>query len=137
MTYTKRILMVAGAGALALASSFLPPAPVTACSRIVYANPAGIAITGRNMDWHEDLRTNLWVFPRGMKRDGVVKENALAWTSKYGSLTAGAYDIGTVDGINEKGLTANVLFLRETDYGKRDASPAGAVSVAVDAILSR
>jgi penicillin V acylase-like amidase (Ntn superfamily) len=37
--------------------------------------------------------------------------------SKYGSLITSGYDVGTADGINEKGLVANVLYLAESDYG--------------------
>lgn len=43
---------------------------------------------------------------------------AIAWTSKYGSVTTAAWDIGTVDRLNEKGLSANALYLAESDYGQ-------------------
>jgi len=41
---------------------------------------------------------------RGMKRDGRGGKNRFAWESKYGSLIVSAYDIGTAEGMNEKGL---------------------------------
>src|SRR5207253_2570709 len=34
------------------------------------------------------------------------------------SLAVSGYNAGTADGINEKGLVANVLYLAESDYGK-------------------
>ena len=37
--------------------------------------------------------------------------------AKYGSLAVSGYDAGTADGINERGLVANVLYLAESDYG--------------------
>ncbi len=76
--------------------------------------------TGRTMDWREDPQTNLYIFPRGIERRGAMTDNTLFWTSKYGSLSAAGYDIGICDGMNEKGLVANLLFLPETVYSKTD-----------------
>jgi len=70
------------------------------------------------MDWAEDTKTNLWVFARGMTRDGATGPNSLRWTSTYGSVVCSFYECASVDGINEKGLVANVLYLVESDYGK-------------------
>lgn len=88
-----------------------------ACTRSLYVGDDGTAITGRNMDWTEDMRSNLWIFPAGMKRDGASGPNSIAWTSKYGSVTVSGYEVGTADGMNEKGLVANLLYLAESDYG--------------------
>ena len=63
------------------------------------------------MDWREDTQTDLWIFPRGMVRSGEPGNNTLKWTSRYGSVIASAYNIATVDGMNEKGLVANLLWL--------------------------
>jgi len=77
------------------------------------------------MDWKEDSRSNLWIFPRGMERNGEVGKNPFKWTSKYGSVITSAYDICSTDGMNEKGLVANLLWLAESEYpqwnGKRPA----------------
>lgn len=71
------------------------------------------------MDWMDpNAQTALWVFPRGMERDGGIGANPIKWTSKYGSISTSFYDIGTADGMNEKGLVANLLYLKETDFGK-------------------
>ncbi len=70
------------------------------------------------MDWGEDMMSNMWVLPRGMKRDGRGGKNTISWESKYGSLIVTAYDIGTADGMNEKGLVVNELALVESNYGK-------------------
>jgi len=64
------------------------------------------------------MASNIWVLPRGMKRDGRGGENTVAWESKYGSLIVSAYDIGTAEGMNEKGLAVNELALVESNYGK-------------------
>ncbi len=101
---------------------FVVPACVEACTRCVYLGPDNTVIVARSMDWAEDPGTNLYVFPRGMKRDGATGANAIKWTSKFGSLICSFYEVGTVDGMNEKGLAANALYLVESDYGKPDGS---------------
>lgn len=68
------------------------------------------------MDWLSDMSTNLWAFPRGIKRNGAAGANSIQWTSKYGSVGAGVWDIGIADGMNERGLVANMLYLSETKY---------------------
>jgi choloylglycine hydrolase len=83
----------------------------------VYQGPDATIITVRSMDWMSDLGTNLWIFPRGMARKGAVGEHGLTWTAKYGSVVASAFEAATVDGMNEKGLVANLLYLAESDYG--------------------
>jgi penicillin V acylase-like amidase (Ntn superfamily) len=98
-----------------LASSL---APAAACTRALYVAKDGTVIAGRSMDWGEDLKSNMWVLPRGMKRDGMGGKNSIAWESKYGSLVVSGYDIGTSEGMNEKGLVVNMLALAESDYGK-------------------
>jgi len=87
-----------------------------ACSRAVYFGKEGQIVTGRTMDWVEDMKSNLWIFPRGMKRDGGVGEGSVKWTSKYGSLVTSVYEAATADGMNEKGLVSNLLYLVESDY---------------------
>ena len=91
-----------------------------ACTRVVYEGPEGMTATGRTMDWKEDLHTNLYVFPRGIERKGADSAATIEWTSKYGSVVAAGYDIGICDGINEKGLVANLLFLPESVYELED-----------------
>lgn len=93
-----------------------------ACTRANYVGNDNTVVTGRTMDWAEDIRTNLWIFPRGLERAGESGPQALKWTSKYGSVIGTAYDVGTVDGMNEKGLVANVLYLAESDYGSPTAN---------------
>lgn len=88
------------------------------CTRVVYKGPDNTVITARSMDWKDEIDANIWIFPRGMKRDGNVGKNSINWTSKYGSVITSAWDIATTDGMNEKGLVANVLWLAESQYPK-------------------
>lgn len=100
----------------ALLSGLVFSAIADACTRIVYLGEGNRTITARSMDWKSDVQTNLWIFPRGIERNGEVGPNSIKWTSKYGSVIASGYDIATTDGLNEKGLMANVLWLVESKY---------------------
>lgn len=92
-------------------------APVaSACTRSVYFGLEGQTVTGRTMDWSEEMHTNLWVFPRGMEREGGAGDGSVTWKSRYGSVVASIYEGGTADGMNEKGLVANLLYLAESEY---------------------
>ncbi|MFC8934704.1 linear amide C-N hydrolase [Rhodococcus sp. NPDC057135] len=95
------------------------------CTRLVYLGPNDTVITARSMDWKVDLGTNLWAFPRGMTRGGCAGPNSIQWTSKYGSVVATAYDMCTTDGVNEAGLSANLLWLVESEYPTYDGSTPG------------
>jgi penicillin V acylase-like amidase (Ntn superfamily) len=90
------------------------------CSRATYLGKDGQIVTGRSMDWLEDMHSNLWVFPRGMARDSGMGDQSVKWTSKYGSVIVTGYDVATVDGMNEQGLVANMLFLVESEFSPLD-----------------
>ncbi len=83
-------------GLLVALSSWLGathPGPVVACTRVLYTAKDGTVITGRSMDWGEDLKSNMWVLPRGMKRDGMGGRSSISWESKYGNLiVSGLFD---------------------------------------------
>ncbi|WSO33094.1 linear amide C-N hydrolase [Comamonas piscis] len=91
-----------------------------ACTRVVYLGANDQVITARSMDWKSDITSNLWVLPRGMERTGQAGPNSLRWTSRYGSVVTSGYDISTTDGVNEAGLSANLLWLVESEYPKFD-----------------
>lgn len=95
------------------------------CTRVVYTGKDGIVATGRSMDWKTDMHSNIWIFPRGMERNGETGSNSLTWTSKYGSVVTSAFEIASTDGMNEKGLVANLLWLPETEYPVRDKNKPG------------
>lgn len=89
-----------------------------ACTRCVYLGPDNTVVVARSLDWEEDPGSEIWVFPRGMNRTGAAGPRSLAWTSRYGSAVVSFYGVATLDGINERGLVANTLYLVESDYGK-------------------
>ena len=72
--------------ALVIIFSVIPQKRVRACTRVVYQGNKDMVITGRTMDWKEDTRSNIWIFPRGMERNGEVGKDPMRWKSKYGSV---------------------------------------------------
>lgn len=98
---------------------------LNACTRVVYQGPDQTILTARSMDWKEDSRSNIWIFPRGMERNGEVGPHSLRWKSTYGSVITSAYDICSTDGMNEAGLVANLLWLAEAGYPEWDGSIPG------------
>jgi choloylglycine hydrolase len=96
------------------------------CSRVLWVAGDGQVFVGRTQDWTEKANSAFRVFPRGMERTGAVSETPHKWTSKYGSLIITGYDLATHEGVNEKGLSAHLLYLAgETDFGKRDPKMEG------------
>src|SRR6202789_4731054 len=53
-----------------------------ACTRFIYETGANSYIVGRSMDWAVDPATDLWCFPKGLKRDGGAGPGSVEWTSK-------------------------------------------------------
>lgn len=106
-----------------------------ACTRAVYFGKDGQTVTGRTMDWLEDMQSNLWIFPRGMARGGDMGKKSLKWTSKYGSVITSGYECGSSDGMNEKGLVANLLYLAESEYPPDDQRPTLVTGAVVQYLL--
>lgn len=104
-----------------------------ACTRILYQGGQTDFFVGRTLDWMEDTSTDLWAFPKGMKRDGGIDGQSIQWVSRYGSVAASMYNFATVDGMNEAGLVGNVLYLAEADYGTE--AKAGKPSLSIGAWL--
>ena len=52
---------LAGVALVLAAVSLMSVQPVEACTRAVYIGPDQMVITGRTMDWKEDIMTNIYV----------------------------------------------------------------------------
>ncbi|KQY03404.1 choloylglycine hydrolase [Mycobacterium sp. Root135] len=96
------------------------------CTRVLWNDNDIAVLAGRSMDWPESTEPLLVAFPRGQERDGglmagqvVVAENPLHWTSTHASLVTTVYGIGSIDGLNERGLAAHGLYLKTTELGSR------------------
>jgi penicillin V acylase-like amidase (Ntn superfamily) len=91
------------------------------CTRVLWNDNSLAVLTGRTMDWPVTTEPKLVLFPRGRHRDGGlvgterISSDALTWTSRYASLVTSIYDVGTIDGFNEAGLSGHLLYLMETE----------------------
>lgn len=89
------------------------------CTRVLYTNDSQESYVGRNMDWVENPKPQLWVVPRNIYRRAMAKKKTgeeFSWTSNYSSVIVSNFDISTSDGMNSAGLTANLLWLKESKY---------------------
>jgi choloylglycine hydrolase len=122
-------------GALALIVLFLHTlaANLSACSRATWLGNDGSVITGRSMDWPYDFNTHFYVLPRGGTTEGI--RGGLVWEHRYGAvvaagaMTPGGRIDGVFDGLNERGLGANLLYLAEADFGPAPAGPKPKISM--------
>ena len=89
---------------------------VDACTRVVYHGENGLVVTGRTMDWRDEIPASLWIMPRGLTHDGGAGPKSVHWTARYGSVVTSSFGFSTVDGMNEKGLVANMLWLAGAKY---------------------
>ncbi len=120
MSPRKRATTLAGVLAGVLATGIIAATPATACTRMLYHGLDHLVMTGRSMDWRDPIPADMWVFPRGMTHDGGAGPHSVHWTSKYGSLLVTSFGIAATDGMNERGLVANLLWLAGSGYPKPD-----------------
>lgn len=80
-------------------------------------------VTGRTTDWYVPMDMNIFVFNKGVKKTGlseresqIISIPALIWESKYNSVSILLGDLGTNEGVNEKGLVVDVLFQADCEY---------------------
>ncbi|WP_414040811.1 linear amide C-N hydrolase [Acidithiobacillus sp. M4-SHS-6] len=97
-------------------AALLSAGAANACTRVVYHGKDGLVITGRNMDWKTPTHSGLWIYPRGLTFEGGAGPNSIHWTSKYGSVVVISHNGGVADGMNQKGLVANMLWLAGSKY---------------------
>lgn len=98
------------------------------CTRIFW-NTNGVAKTvSRCMDWAVSDEPELWFIPRGTPRTGGDDPDAASWSARYANIAVSMWGIGTVDGINERGLAAHALYLDPDDV--QLAEPDGRPAVA-------
>ena len=102
-----------------------------ACSRVVFLGQDSLTLVGRTLDWRTPIPTNLYVYPRGMKKQGMPSGNTYHWKSKYGSVLAVSYDGGVTEGMNEKGLVMNALFCKGSIYRTSAGGKLRSMSLAV------
>ncbi len=107
--------------AAAAIGGMLPKAP--ACVRIFLNNDPQQLISARNWDLYMDDNARIVYFPRGIERKGGADSNATQWASKYASVAALSFNVGSSEALNEKGLGAGLLYLDGTIYEPADSRP--------------
>lgn len=114
----------AACAGLALAVSGAVAPEAEGCTRVTFVGDSGLVITGRSLDWKNKIPTNVYVFPRGLHRVSHNTDQSIDWTSAYASVCAVGYDCGVTEGMNEKGVVVNLLYLPGTSYAaKGDKRP--------------
>lgn len=111
------------------------------CSRILWNTNKQAVVVARTTDWYQPFGERLVIYPRGIRVRGDAGENSSAWTSKFGSVGVVTYDLTSknikrgdgaeqdplvdwnLEGMNEKGLAAHLLYLPGTKYEERDQRP--------------
>lgn len=87
--------------------------------------------TARNMDWATQMATSIFAFKidnnKPLVRTGThpQNENSLIWTAKYDSIVTMVgteAPFGASDGINSKGLVANLLYDSNASYDREDGT---------------
>ena len=96
--------------------SMLLPTGSRSCTRVVFQGRDSMVLVGRTLDWRTPIPTNLYVYPRGVSKQGMPSGNTYHWRSKYGSVVAVSYDGGVTEGMNERGLVMNALFCKGSVY---------------------
>lgn len=113
----KKVFMRLGGMTLAMMSlAMAANQEASACSRITYKGLDSLIIVARSLDWKTPIPTNVYVYPRGIAKQGSDAAGAVTWTSRYGAVYAVSYDAGVTEGMNEKGLVVNGLFCKGTIY---------------------
>jgi len=111
--------------------------PADACTAFMVKEPSG-PLVAKNFDW-DVAAGQLVINPRGLSKTALVPDDAkpVRWTSRYGSLTFNQYGREfPMGGMNEAGLTMEVLWLDATEYpeaqGRRSIGPLQWVQYCLD-----
>ena len=107
------------------------------CTRILWNTNATATTVSRCMDWSVSDEPELWFVPRGQHRNGRADDESLSWVSNHASVVTSMWGVGTVDGINERGLGAHALYLDPEDvaFPEPDGRPSVANALWVQYLL--
>ena len=115
-----RSLLSTGALAVSLA---VPVTAALACTRVLWNDNGKAMVVARTMDLFRSDEAQLVVSPRGVQHISRAGGGSpVSWNAKFGTVAVTALGgIATSDGMNERGLVANQLYLDKTKYEKRDS----------------
>lgn len=92
-----------------------------ACTDFRLKAADGSLVVGRTMEWGVDLKSQIAKHSRGETIESRAPNGkpGLKWTSKYGYLGVNSYGANlSLDGLNEKGFTAALLWMPGSTYQK-------------------
>lgn len=117
----RKIGRAAAIGLIAAASTLAVDA--AACSRVLSNSNGQATVVGRTMDLYRTDEARIAVNPRGVERVSDTGEGKpLRWTARYGSVAVTSMGHAS-DGMNEKGVVVNLLYLGVTRYEPQDERP--------------
>ena len=116
-------IWIAAAGIVASLQTVGANRAAEACTRIFWNTNAKATVSARTMDLFMDDKPRLVYMPRGLKHTGAADPSAAHWSSKYSSVVVTSLDVGVVDGLNEHGLGAHLLYLHGTKYEPSNGRP--------------
>lgn len=93
--------------------------PAKACSDVMLKTEGDYAVSCRTMDFSYPLGSRIEIIPRGEKWQSTSQNGAkgFQWSSKFGFVGISVQGLPVIsDGLNEKGLSAAVLWLEGTKY---------------------
>lgn len=130
-----RLLKTLCATGAALLMAVANPSASLACTSFLLKGEKGDVVYGRTLEFALQLDSQLVVVPRNLAIKAVgpdgVAGSGLAYTTKYGA--TGANGLGLpilVDGLNEKGLAAGMLFFPGLAEFQEVSAEEGANSIA-------
>lgn len=110
-------------------------APATACTDFIVKAKDGTVVGGRSMDFAIGDQAKVTVYPRGKQwvSDAPGRKQGLQWRQRHGFVAFSILGMeASTDGMNEKGLSAKVLWLPSVGY---QAVPKGSEAKALDVTL--
>lgn len=112
---------------------------ICACSEFMLKGHEKVRVSGRTMDWFEEMNSSFVIVSRGTKvfsyYDGEEKEKlpfkqGMHWKTRYGFVGINSWNLPIyLDGINEMGLSAGLLSLYGCEYPKPNNCPEKNISI--------
>ncbi|ERJ12504.1 linear amide C-N hydrolase [Haloplasma contractile] len=112
---------------------------ITACSEFMLPGSKNIKVSGRTMDWKDHLDSSFIVVPRGTQihsyydgedKNKVPFKQGMKWVTEYGYVGINVFHLPLLfDGLNEYGLSAALLFLKDVKYPQPDNNPENNISM--------
>lgn len=110
-------------------------APAMACTDFIVKAKDGTIVGGRSMDFAVDDQAKVTVYPRGKlwTSEAPGKKQGMQWQQRHGFVAFSVLGLeASTDGMNEKGLSAKVLWLPSVGY---QAVPKGSAAKALDVTM--